>query len=302
MTTLLTLCLSLLTIAANHAAEPASAHDVLAAVNGVEITTQDLDAYFAIRGLRSEASASVREAATQKLIDRELMRQFLERRKTVADVESLAAAMRAAKKRLAPEAEDVAAALAELGLDEARVQAEISLTLAWNLHATRTIADSQIREYWKEHQRRLDGSRLRVSQIFRKYEPGESADAAPMTTAALQQLRKRIAAGSLSFADAAKTESQAPTAANGGDVGWISPRGDLPASVSKAAYRLEVDGISEVLLSPFGAHLVTVTEVKPGDLSLEDARPVISSELSQQLWDDTVANERKTAKIDESRG
>lgn len=274
---------------------------VLAVVNGHELTQSDLDAYFAIRGIRVAVSDAVRKAATRELVDRELVRQFLERRKTVADPESLATAMRVAKQKLAPGAEDVTAALKALGLDEQRVSDEVALTLAWNQHAKRTITDGQIREYWKKHQRRLDGTRLRVSQIVLKYEPGESVNDAPKTTAKLAAIRDAITSGKQTFADAARARSQSPTAAKGGDVGLIGPRGDLPEAVSQAAYTLEKGEVSDIVLSPFGAHLVMVTEVEPGDLSLEDARPVIFKELAETLWDDTVASERETAKIAEPR-
>jgi hypothetical protein len=40
-----------------------------------------------------------------------------------------------------------------------------------------------------------------------------------------------------------------------------------------------------------------VTDVKPGELSLEDVRPAVIAELSRSLWDQTVADERKSAKI-----
>ncbi|MBA3314469.1 MAG: peptidylprolyl isomerase [Planctomycetaceae bacterium] len=297
MTQLVTLVLSL----AAFASAEAGNEQVLAVVNGRELTNRDLDAWFAIRGLRGPVSPSIREQAAKELVDRELIRQFLERRKTVADAESLAAAMRVAKSKLAGDAEDVEAALKSLGLDEKRVADDVALTLAWNHHARRTVSDAQIREHWERHRRRLDGTRLRVSQIFRKYEPGESVQHAPKTTAALTTIRKDIAAGKTSFADAAKSSSQAPTAAAGGDVGIIGPRGDLPVAVSEAAYDLGLNELSDVVLSPYGAHLVTVTEIKAGDLSLEDARPTIFKELADRVWNETVAAERKTAKIVEPR-
>ncbi|HEX6984748.1 MAG TPA: peptidylprolyl isomerase, partial [Planctomycetaceae bacterium] len=128
-------------------------------------------------------------------------------------------------------------------------------------------------------------------------EPGESPEKAPTTAGRLDAIRRRIVSGETTFAEAAKAHSQAPTAVGGGDVGWIGPRGDLPSAVTRAAYALEPGAVSEVVLSPFGAHLVTVTEVEPGDLSLEDARPAILDELSEALWAETVAAERKIAKI-----
>lgn len=284
--------LLLLTLAADPAADA-----VLAQVNGRQLTARDLDAYLAIRGVHGDLSQAVREAATRELVDRELVRQYLERRKTVADPESLAAAMRVAKQKLAPDAEDVSAALKSLGLDEQRVTDEVALTLAWNQHAKRTITDSEIRNYWKANQRRFDGTRLHVSQIILKYAAGESQKDAPQTTAKLKAIRDEIVSGKRSFADAARDVSQSPSAEQGGDVGVIGPRGDLPEAVSQAAFKLEKGDVSEVVLSPFGAHLVTVTKLEPGELSLEDARPAIFKELAEKLWDITVASERKSAKM-----
>ena len=285
-----------LSVAAVAAAAPDG--DALAQVNGQKLTARDFESYLAIRGLPAELSPTLRERLLTELIDRELIRQFLERRKSEPDPEQLAAAVRAAKERLADGAEDQEAALQALGTDVAHLRAEMALSLNWRRHVRRVVTENRLRSHFAEHRRRLDGSRVRVSQIFLKYESGESAQKAPQTTARLTSIRNDIAEGERSFADAAQAISQSPSAAQGGDMGWVSPQGDLPEALSMSAFSLEPDAMSDVILTPFGAHLITVTDVKPGDLSLEDARPAILEELSRQIWDETVAAERKTAKIE----
>jgi len=269
----------------------------IAEVNGRVLTARDLDAYLAVRGVPSSASAALRERAAMELVDRELIRGFLARHKVEPDAEQLALAVRRAKERLAAEGGKPEEVLASLGIDEARLEAEVALPLAWRKLAAQALTDEQIRKHFDEHRRRLDGTRLRVAQIFLKYEPGESATDAPKTTDRLSAVRDQIIAGKTTFTAAAKAHSQSPTAARGGEVGWIGPRGDLPEPVAAAAYALKEGGVSDVVTSRIGAHLVTVLEVEPGDLSLEDARPAIVEELSRRLWEQTVAAERKTAKI-----
>lgn len=270
---------------------------VLAEVNGRTLTDRDLASSLAIRGVPANASPAVRDRALAELIDRELIRGFLTRHKVEADAEQLAVAVRTAKERLAAGGKNPDEAIASLGFEETGLAAEVALPLAWQKFVGRTLTEAQIKERFEKNRRRFDGTRLRVAQIFLRDEPGGTAGQAPRTTARLAALREEIVGGKTTFAAAAEKHSQAPTKSAGGEVGWITTSGDLPAAVSDAAYRLDVGGVSEVVTSRRGAHLVSVLEVEPGELSLEDARPKIVAELSRDLWAETVAAERKTAKI-----
>jgi parvulin-like peptidyl-prolyl isomerase len=113
----------------------------------------------------------------------------------------------------------------------------------------------------------------------------------------LLQVKEDIAAGKTTFADAAKKHSQAPTAADGGDVGWFGWRGGLPAAVSEEAFALETGAVSEPVRSPLGVHLVQVVEREPGRLSLEDVRPAVYNALSKSLWQEIAQRQRKSARI-----
>jgi hypothetical protein len=279
------------------AAGPPADDAALATVNGRKLTGRDLRVSLALRGVPEETSPAFHDRSVKELVDRELIRQFLARNKVAPDPRQLALAVRTAKERWAAGGKDPDEVLKSLGADEARLSQEIAVPLGWRRLVSRTVTDKQVREHFEQNRRRLDGTRLRVSQIFRKYEPGESPDAAPKTIARMMSIRGEIASGKASFAEAAKKYSRSPTAREGGDLGKIGPRGDVPAAVAEAAFRLDAGQVSDAILSPLGAHLVMVTEIEPGELSLEDARPAVVEELSRKLWDDTVAAERKAAKI-----
>ena len=267
----------------------AADQSVLAEIDGTPITTKQLQLELALQGATGDVSEQVRAAAIETLIERALVERFLARRKTEASDERLAIAVAAAKEALAANGVD--------GIDEQLLSKHLALPLAWRQYVRRVVTDRQIRDYYANHTRELDGTRLRVSQIFLKYSEGEDQNAAPETTERLTTIQESISSKPSTFAEAAQAHSEAPTAKSSGDVGWIGPQGGLPADVTSAAYKLDVGEVSDVILTPFGAHLVTVTEIDPGNLSLEDARPTIIAELSRKLWNETVAQERAMAEI-----
>lgn len=261
----------------------------LARVDTAVITTADVRLQLELSGIKGEASDKVRAATVKSLVERALIAQFLNQHKTEADPQQLAVAVSTAQK-----------ALTEAGIkeiDEKRLARHLALPLAWRKYVYRVVTSQQIQQYFKAHQNQLDGTRLRLSQIFLKYDQGEDENKAPRTTEHLKSIRQQILAKEISFPEAARQFSNSPSAKSGGDLGWVDPRGDLPQSVAGAAFALKDGELSKIVLSPFGAHLVSVTEVDPGHVSLEDARPRILTELSHQLWNKTVAAQKATAEI-----
>ena len=160
------------------------------------------------------------------------------------------------------------------------------------------VSPERLRKYFQDHKSQFDGTKLRARQIFRKVPRSATDEDVANTKQELVEIKQRIENGTLSFADAVGQHSDAISKDNGGDVGWFGWRGGLPASVSEAAFQLKGDDISEPIRSPFGWHLLQVTERKPGDISLEDARPVVLNTLSQELWRELVDKERQKAEIE----
>ena len=78
--------------------------------------------------------------------------------------------------------------------------------------------------------------------------------------AKLDSIRKAIVNGDITFEEAAaKYSIDTPTAQQGGLMGWL-PAGRFPWIFEKAAYDTEVGGISPVIDSGFGYHIVKVND------------------------------------------
>ncbi len=95
------------------------------------------------------------------------------------------------------------------------------------------------------------------------YSAGEDADADTVVNARAnaEEARKRAIAGE-DFAELAKELSEGPSAPNGGDLGFFVYQQMVPP-FAEAAFALEPGGISEVVRTNFGFHVIKVEEKRP---------------------------------------
>jgi peptidyl-prolyl cis-trans isomerase C len=271
---------------------------VLVTVNGTPITENQLAVYRFLRRLPPHDSADSRKADLDQLVENELMRQFLADRRAEVDPKKLAAAVKAAKEQLKREKRDPDKLLPSSSLLDALLRRELSLPMAWQIHLGRVLTQQAIRDEYDRHRSELDGTEVRASQIFLKLP--ETATAAQVKSAEekLAKLRSEIVAGEIKLADAARRYSEAPSATDGGDVGWFAFRGKMPPEICRVVFRLKPGEVSAPFRTKFGVHLYTVTQVRPGNLNLEDVRTSVISRLSRSLWEQFVVQAREKAKID----
>jgi peptidyl-prolyl cis-trans isomerase C len=281
----------LLAVAPLAAADPATP---LVKVNGVTLTTADLEFYARSRGLDDAAIAQQRAALLEQLIDRQLIRSFLATKKAIPDPDLLDLQVEQLESLTRRRGEDPAVLFPKLGLTPERLRAELGLTLAWQGDILKTTPVAELRAYFEAHRAEFDGTRVRVRQIVR---PGANPEQITAAETLLTDLKRDITAGTIGFEEAARKHSTAPSREQGGDAGWVSGRGELPEAVTLAGLSLKAGELAGPIRSPFGVHLIQVTERQPGQLSLEDARPQILMQFAQERWIATVASERKTARI-----
>jgi parvulin-like peptidyl-prolyl isomerase len=271
---------------------------VLVVVNGEPITVGDLEFFMLSRRVQKAARAKLHDKLLAQLIDRRLMRAYLAKRNATPDARAIDAQVKRIQQLIRKQGDDPATVLRKLGFDEARLRAEIALPLAWQLHVRRIITDKQLRDYFRQHRPELDGTEVRASQIFLKVRDDAGKDEWNAAAEKLRTVRKEVLDETISFADAAKRYSAAPSANKGGDVGFFPYRGKMPFEFSRVVFPLKQGALSEPFRTRFGIHLAMVTDRRPGQLSLEDVRPVVYNVLSQQAWDRLAAEQRKPAKIE----
>jgi peptidyl-prolyl cis-trans isomerase C len=78
--------------------------------------------------------------------------------------------------------------------------------------------------------------------------------------AAAQELKTRIEGGE-SFADVAKKNSQCPSKAQGGDLGWFG-HGQMVKPFEDAAFGAALNAVVGPVQTQFGYHLIMVTGSK----------------------------------------
>ncbi|MBX3443661.1 MAG: peptidylprolyl isomerase [Planctomyces sp.] len=248
-----------------------------------------------LRGLDPESAAAQQSDAAEDVVDRRLLREFLTKQKV--DVPDELIDGQWARLQLAAERQglDLSAELGRLGISEQELRQDMWLPLAWTLYVRRTVTDDQLREHFEAQRRRFDGTTRQVRHLVVQL----SSDASPgdwdAAVKRLAELRTDVLAERTTFVDAVRKHSTSPTRESGGDLGFIHPRGDLPRAVAEAAFAIAVGDISEPVRSPFGVHLVLVERERPGELSLEDARPDVYESLAGAMWSERTAALRQSA-------
>ena len=100
----------------------------------------------------------------------------------------------------------------------------------------------------------------------------------------LENVRERIVNG-VDFAEQARLYSQDGSAAKGGDLGWLNP-GDTVPEFERAMDILKDNELSPVVQSPFGMHLIQVTERRQRDVSAERQRGVARQAIRERKLDE----------------
>ena len=92
------------------------------------------------------------------------------------------------------------------------------------------------------------------------YKPKVSEEARKVALDRINTIRESIVEGGADFAVLARKQSADPgSGRQGGELGW-APRGTFVPEFEAAAYRLDVNEISDVVESPFGFHIIQLLE------------------------------------------
>jgi len=119
------------------------------------------------------------------------------------------------------------------------------------------ITSKNTTDYSTEAKKIIDGIKEKNSKIL------SAADAEKK----IKELKATIdttpeAEKSAKFAELAKANSDCPSGARGGDLGFFT-HGQMVPEFDKAAFKLPVGKISDIVKTKFGYHIILVTEKKP---------------------------------------
>ena len=117
----------------------------------------------------------------------------------------------------------------------------------------------------------------------------------------LNRFKNLIIDGSKTFEDLAKEYSEDGSAANGGDLGWVSPGTTLP--IFENTYELlDINEISEPINTTLGWHIIQVTDRRENDLTDESikysARVQLVNQKTELIFKDWIKQLRDQSFVD----
>jgi len=144
-----------------------------------------------------------------------------------------------------------------------RIKVQYLVLDAQSLVSDGTPGEEELQElYEAEKDRFTKPERRRVRHILIALDAAADETAEEAAKETIAQIRERIKAGE-DFAALAKELSQDPgSAAQGGDLGLIE-KGLMDPAFDQVAFAAEVGKLSDAVRSPFGYHLIEVTEIEP---------------------------------------
>lgn len=147
-----------------------------------------------------------------------------------------------------------------------------------------TLNEDDLRTYYKENVDRMAGKEdRRASHILITASKDAPAADREKAQARAAELLAQVRKSPGSFAELAKQNSQDPgSATQGGDLGFFA-RGAMVKPFEDAVFALNKGGVSEVVESDFGYHIIQLTDIKaPRKPSFEELRASMETDLKQQ--------------------
>jgi peptidyl-prolyl cis-trans isomerase SurA len=200
------------------------------------------------------------------------------------------------------------AALAEQGMDRAAYRKalkrdlETARIISLRVRSRVKVTDEDVRNYWQTHQNEFrSGEEVKVRHVFVAAPAGATPAEADGARARAEKALARVRAGD-DFATVAREMSQAPSAAEGGDLGWLK-RGTVQPEIEKVALALKPGQVSDLVRTRTGWQILKVEDrrggqVRPFDEAKEEIRDRLANEQVESYRAQYVAELKKDAVID----
>ncbi len=234
------------------------------------------------------------QMATQRVVEQTLLAQEA-RRTNIQPNELRLAEMMQTLERQAGGRETLESNLEAFGmsydqLTEFVLEMELSRSLIKDqISPTIQVSDEEVKAFYDENPQLFDAeAQVHARHIIFNATLQADAQAVADARSKAEEARRRALAGE-DFAALARELSEGPTAPNGGDLGFFTEGQTAPA-FSAAAFALEPGGISPVVRTPFGLHVIKVEEKRPARrLPLDEVFDHVRNLLVQKKTGENVA-------------
>ena len=187
-------------------------------------------------------------------------------------------------------------------LDSTRRDLAIAYFVNTSIASKISVSEEDIKKFYDENPDKFRmEEQARASHILVGVDGKAGPEEKKAAREKAEKLRKELAGGA-DFAQLARENSSCPSNKQGGDLGFFS-KGKMVPEFEKAAFALQPGGVSEVVETRFGYHIIKLAELKkPEEIALDAARGKITEYLRAQKTnaavEEFVGAARKEAKIE----
>lgn len=290
-----------------HTVRPNLSGGVAALVNDDVISTYDLRQRALLLIVTSGVPATadnlpqIQDEALRSLIDEHLEMQELRKLEKdqkfsiVADDDEVSDALRQLAKDNNSSLEALKTDFGKVGLDIQTLRDQIRVQISWNRmisgrYGSRVrVGDNQVSMALARMKAASDKPRYLISEIFI-----DASRAGGLTEAmnGAQQLISQIQQGA-PFAAVARQFSNAPTAAAGGDMGWVSAT-ELPEEIAQSVDQMRPGEISQPIPVNDGIYVIQLRERRAGGQTTTVSLKQAAVRLAADAPADKVAAAQKT--------
>lgn len=271
---------------------------VAAVVNGDPVTLSELQERAGLEwrrvqsmpggGERDQAQAKVLQAALDQIVSERLFEAEAKELGVTAPETQVDAAIEDIKRKNHLDEEQLDRALAEQGLDrpafrrQLRRDIEAFRILEMKVKTRVKVTDEDVKSWYQAHPKEFAGEeRVRLRHIFLPVPAGASATEEAGARAQSEMVLERLKGGE-DFAEVAKKVSKGPSAAEGGELGFVK-RGTIQPELEKAAFALQPGQISGLVRTKAGFHILKAEERKSaGQQPLDEVKDAIRDRLASE--------------------
>ncbi|MHC5543308.1 peptidylprolyl isomerase, partial [Singulisphaera rosea] len=283
------------------APDPAILKQVLATANGEPITRRDLLEFLSQYQIPPEDRDIVYNDAMETLVNTRLVTQYLNRLKIPVSEERVNEAIGELEKQLKQDGTSLAQSMVESGKDMAQIRKVYADRIRWVDFVRQRGTDAELKKFQASHKDLLNGTQVKAAHILLKVDPKSTPAQREQIRQKLVGIKRDIEGKKVAFAEAANKYSEDPANSQGagGDIGYFGLTTGIVEEFGKAAFALKPGQLSDPVETPYGYHLILVSDRKDGTpIDFEQNKPLILNAYAAELQKDVLTAQRKTAKVD----
>jgi len=280
---------------------PAELATPVATVNGEAVTKGELLNFLNRYQIPAGSEEQAYRDATETLVNTHLVNQFLARQRIPVTDDKVTQAVDTLKKQLGQDGTDLATEILRSGMSMDDVRKEYANRIRWVEYLNSRATKAELQKFAASHKDLFSGTQVKASHILVKLDPKASAADKEKARQKLLGLKRDIETNKTTFAEAANKNSDDPANAEGagGDVGYFTLNSGFIEEFANAAFAMKKGSISDPVETPYGYHLIQVTDRKEGTpLNFEQNEPFVKQMYAADLQKALLQSERKKAKID----